>query len=321
MKTERILIASGGTGGHIFPAIVFGKRLQKHGRVVRWLCGSRELENEIYNSSGIEPLKLSLAGSPLGAKSLSKNLGRVLDLFRAFFETARYIREFKPDVIFLFGGYISFAPLIVAKMKNIPVRLHEQNAVAGRVTKVAERLGVMILTGWRECIGVKRFVYAGIPVREPERISREKALEILGLRMIDFNSKIVAVAGGSLGSGNLREILKRTAEICTNLEFVFLSSRERIDSGNEHYILPQWDMNAFYSICDVLVCRAGGSTLAEALKWNLPTVSVPWNGAADNHQNFNALEFVKVAKNARIFPETGEAEELAQIISSLANAP
>lgn len=315
---KKFLIVSGGTGGHIFPAIVFGKRLESHGRIVKWLCGSRGLENEIYTSSGIQPLKISLSGSPLGSKSLIKIFGRIKDLIKSFSETSKYINEFQPDVIFLFGGYVSFAPLIIAKLKKIPVRLHEQNAIAGRVTRIAERLGILILTGWRECNGIKNFIYAGIPVRNPVRITREEALKILDLKIPD-DKKIIGVAGGSLGSGPLSEILKKTAEICKNknIDFVFLSSHEKLDSENEHFILPQWDMNPFYSICDVLVCRAGGSTLAEALKWGIPTVSVPWRGAADNHQEANAKEFVKVHKSAKIFSESGEPKELAEIILNL----
>ena len=84
-----------------------------------------------------------------------------------------------------------------------------------------------------------------------------------------------------------------------------------------HFIPSQWNMNAFYSASDILVCRAGGSTLAEALKWGMPAITIPWPGAMDNHQEKNAREFVKLAKNANIFLETGSCEELAEIISNI----
>ena len=74
-------------------------------------------------------------------------------------------------------------------------------------------------------------------------------------------------------------------------------------------------MNPFYSVSDILVCRAGGSTLAEALKWGMPTISIPWSGAMDNHQEKNAQEFVKLAANGHMFRETGSPEELADIIT------
>ncbi|MBR4195967.1 MAG: UDP-N-acetylglucosamine--N-acetylmuramyl-(pentapeptide) pyrophosphoryl-undecaprenol N-acetylglucosamine transferase [Synergistaceae bacterium] len=313
---KRILIASGGTGGHIFPAIVFGKSLQEKGDSVSWLCGSRKLESDIYHSAGIDPVILPLAGSPMGTKSPAKIIGRIADVFKSVSMTAKYIREFRPDEIYLFGGYISFAPLIVAKLKGIPVTLHEQNTVAGRVARIAAKMGARIITGWPVCEGIKSFTYTGTPAREPVRIPRDEALRLLGVNVRE-GAKIVGVAGGSLGSGPLSEILMRAAKLCPEFEFIFLSAKERHDDGNKHFIPPQWDMNPFYSVCDVLVCRSGGSTLAEVMKWKMPAVTVPWPGAMDNHQAKNAAEFVKLSVNGRIFDETDSPEKLAVILRDI----
>ncbi|MBQ6971841.1 MAG: UDP-N-acetylglucosamine--N-acetylmuramyl-(pentapeptide) pyrophosphoryl-undecaprenol N-acetylglucosamine transferase [Synergistaceae bacterium] len=313
---SRILIASGGTGGHIFPAIVFGRKLQEKGDSVSWMCGSRKLEREIYQSAGIDPVILPLAGSPMGTGSVSKIFTRMIDVLRSLRQTWRYVKEFRPDRVYLFGGYVSFAPLVVAKLRRVPVTLHEQNTSAGRVARIAARMGAEILTGWPVCEGITRYKYTGIPVREPVRIPRNDALSLLGVNVRE-GAKIVGVAGGSLGSGPLSEILKAAAKLCPECEFVFLSAKERHDDGNAHFIPPMWDMNPFYSACDVLVCRAGGSTLAEALKWGMPTITVPWPGAMDNHQVKNAAEFVKLAGNARMFTEDGSPEDLAGIIRGM----
>ena len=311
---SRILIAAGGTGGHIFPAIVFGKGLRDKGDSVEWMCGSRELERTIYNAEGISPVCLPLAGSPLGTKSPLKVLGRIADVVKSVMFTLGHVKRF--DAVYLFGGYISFAPLIAAKFRGVPVTLHEQNTTAGKVTRLASKMGVKILTGWPVCEGITSFEYVGIPVREPVRLGREEALRALGLEL-KSEAKIVGIAGGSLGSGPLSEKLKETADLCRECEFVFLSSKERRDDGNKHYITAQWDMNPFYSVCDVLVCRAGGSTLAEALKWGMPSITIPWPGAMDNHQQKNAEEFVKLAHNARIFSESDSSDELTAVITSM----
>ena len=314
--SKKILIASGGTGGHIFPAIVFGKGLQDKGNTVSWLCGSRELEGVIYRSAGIEPVVLPLSGSPMGTRSVTKILTRISDVFKSISMTAKYIKEFKPDEIYLFGGYISFAPLIVAKVKGIPVTLHEQNAVAGRVTRMASKMRAKIITGWPVCEGIKDFEYTGTPVRDPVRMTRDEALRTLGVEVRE-GTKVVGVAGGSLGSGPLSEILRETAKLCPEFEFVFLSSKDKHDEGNAHFLPPQWDMNPFYSACDVLVCRSGGSTLSEAMKWGMPTVTIPWPGAMDNHQAKNAAEFVKLFEDGRIFDENDSPERLAEMIRSI----
>ena len=92
--SRNILIASGGTGGHIFPAIVFGKNLQENGDNVKWLCGSRNLELTIYESAGITPEILPIAGSPMGTKSPVKVLGRIRDLLKSITMTSRLIKDF-----------------------------------------------------------------------------------------------------------------------------------------------------------------------------------------------------------------------------------
>ena len=316
--SKKILIAAGGTGGHIFPAIVMGRNFEKEGAQVQWLCGARQLEQEIYKAQGVSPFTLSIEGSPLGTSSIKKNFGRCLSLIKSFFETFSFIKNFKPDEIFLFGGYISFAPLIVAKLKKIPVTLHEQNAIAGKVTRFALKLGAKIITGWPECEGLEKkdFEFVGIPVRKPVRLEREDALKTLGLDL-EAGAKIICISGGSLGSGPLNSLLTKTAELCRDFEFVFIS-HEKKDSGNVHFILPQWNMNPFYSIADVLVCRAGGSTLAEVLSWGIPAVSIPWPEAADNHQTKNAAEFVKLSRNkSRAFDENDTPENLARVIGDL----
>ena len=316
---RKILIASGGTGGHIFPAIVFGHALQENGDSVKWVCGSRNLELTIYESAGITPEILPIAGSPMGTRSPVKILGRIMDMLRSFTMTSRLIKDFRPDAIYVFGGYISFPPLLLGKLKKIPVTLYEQNAVAGRVARIAEKLGAEICTGWPVCEGIKHFRYTGTPAREPVRLDRDEALRELGLSL-PVDSKIVGIAGGSLGSGPLSELMRKTAELCREYEFVFLSSKERRDDGNMHFILSQWDMNAFYSVSDVLVCRAGGSTLAEVMKWGMPAITIAWPGAMDNHQEKNAREFVKLSKNGRMFSETGRPEDLAEIITEALNS-
>ena len=339
---KRVLIVSGGTGGHIFPAAVFGKWLEDNKRCeVYYMCGSRELELEIYKSLNITPYKLSLSGSPLGSRSPVKILKRFCEMLKAFMQTLRFIKQIKPNIIFLFGGYISFMPLLIAKLKHIKLAVHEQNSIAGRVTRIAAKLGVKIAAGWQECLGVKqdKFVTAGIPVREPVRYSREDAVLKLNIKPEFagklYKSKIIGVAGGSLGSKALINEIYQAASKLNNYYFLMLGDRtltEGLTLGltlteldNIYFTGRQWDMNPFYSLCDALICRAGGSTLAEALRWEIPAVSVPWLASAENHQ----------VKNAQCFHELGGGlvyredfqnnnslqESLADLIIKLLNTP
>ena len=98
---KKFLIVAGGTGGHIFPAIVFGRELESKGNNIKWLCGSRELEKEIYESANIQPFMLAISGSPLGTRSIKKIMSRCFALIKSFFQARKLNR---PNVRFAFGA-------------------------------------------------------------------------------------------------------------------------------------------------------------------------------------------------------------------------
>lgn len=295
-EKRRVLIAAGGTGGHIVPAAVFGQWLEAHhGAAVTWLSGSRPLEGEIYGSFGIEPQVLSIEGSPLGVRSPWRVLRRSIGLLKALGEAARTIARTRPEACVLFGGYVSLAPLLVCRVRKIPIVVHEQNAVAGRVTRLASRWGALVGSGWAACEGLSAFDVTGTPVREPKPLSFPLARERLGLELPE-GGRIVGVAGGSLGSEGLVRAALEAAEAFEDGEsvvtFLFLGERpEAVQPSNVRFVGRQWDMNPFYSLCDALICRGGGSTLAEALRWGLPAVVIPWERAAEGHQERNARCF------------------------------
>ena len=190
-------------------------------------------------------------------------------------------------------------PLLICRNRRIPVVIHEQNAVAGRVTRLASRWGAVVASGWGACDGVPSFLPVGIPVRRPERLLPSRARERMALELPE-GGRVVGVAGGSLGS---RELAERALAAAASFEkngddivFLFLGDPPELAvPPNVRFVGRQWDMNPFYSLCDVLICRAGGSTLAEALSWGIPAVVVPWERAAGGHQE----------RNARCFEEAG----------------
>lgn len=297
-KKRRVLIVAGGTGGHIVPAAVFGRWMEAcRGMEVGYLSGSRLLESEIYRSFGIEPQRLSLEGSPLGVRSPLRVLRRFFGLAGALVEAVRCVARTRPEVCVLFGGYVSLPPLLACRIRGIPVVVHEQNAVAGRVTRLAFRWGAAVATGWTECDGIPDFLPVGIPVRTPEPLSPSRAWEALGLEFPD-GGRVVGVVGGSLGS---EELVRKALAAAESFEksgveatFLFLGERPECKlPSNVRFVGRRWDLNPFYSLCDVLICRGGGSTLAEALSWGIPAVVVPWEKAVGGHQERNARCFEK----------------------------
>ncbi len=323
--TEKIMCVAGGTGGHIFPAVAFGKWLLKNekGVSVDYMCGARKIEGDIYSSEGIDPFILDLTGSPLGTKVVRKIIKRTLCLFKEYFKVVSILRKEKTDYCILFGGYISFLPLIACLVTGIPVIVHEQNISAGKVTKICWMLKRTVLTGWEECFPLKsgNFIPVGIPVRPFFRLQDRDAWNILHIGLYYSGGPTVVVMAGSLGSKKIVELIKKTAgEIkFRSWNFIVLDD-SRISEGNipenVHFVGKQWNMNVVYSLADVAVVRAGASTLAELSVYRIPALVVPWIKSSKSHQVENARHFLKSSRG-EIWAE--DKDNLNEFICKLEN--
>ena len=316
---KKVLIAAGGTGGHIFPALAFGRWIVEQGEAenVVYISGSRPLEAEIYATYGVKPYCLALSGSPLGG-TLWRGLVRCAGLFRSFVDTYFFLRRERPDVCFLFGSYVSFAPLLWCKYLSIPVIAHEQNACAGKTTKLAARMGVPVASGWSECRGVDNAFHAGVPVRSFKRLPRQEAASVLGVKAED-GDLVIGVVGGSLGSAQLGELMAKISGEAVKtagrrLVFVVLGDQSGASFatfGNVvEFVGRRWGMAPFYSLCDAVVCRSGASTLAELAAYGIPALTIPWSGAADGHQEANARAFSLMTGNPAWMRNEGGLDEM-----------
>lgn len=294
---KRLFLVAGGTGGHICPAIAFGEWLASRvGNLeITYVSGSRPLEKEIYGNAGLEAIILPCEGSPTATKGIA-SLTRWWQIFRAVGKMNRLFRERKPDACVLFGGYVSFPALAAGRLQGVSVLVHEQNAVAGRVTRLGARWGARLLSGWDECrpFSQNQFVPVGTPVRSMRRLPRREAWNKLGLG--EFPGGInCLVLGGSLGSRSLSERILEISRLADFREWSFLVMGK--ESGDNHLsdrvwgIPRRWDMDTLYSLADIAVSRGGASTLSELRAWAIPALVVPWPGSRDDHQSVNAQLF------------------------------
>ena len=293
---RRMMLVAGGTGGHILPAIAFGDwlRREKPHVTTDYMSGSRPIEREIYRASNVEPRVIGITGSPAGIKGV-RSLARWADLMKGTIEAGRILKNFSPDACVLFGGYTSVPALLSGRVKGIYSVLHEQNALAGRVTKLASNLGVKIASGWDNCEGLKRsrYIPVGVPIRHIPSMPKEAAWNALGVRPHTGSGPVVAVMTGSLGSGGMASILTELTRFEHLASWFFLlldpETKTPHSAGNIVRLPHMWDISPLYSVSDMLITRGGASTLTEAAAVRKPTVAVPWRGAADDHQMKNAL--------------------------------
>ena len=313
-KMEKVLLVAGGTGGHIWPAISFGEWLAaSHPEVrVEYISGMRTLEQEIYNVANVVPHVIAVEGSPVGAPKGMK-WKRWRDIVRGYSQTRAFIREVSPDLCILFGGYVSIPALFACLACGIPAVAHEQNAQAGRVTRLAYRLRIPVATGWERCDPFRRgkFTYVGVPVRSFERKSVEEAQIALGLTGNFMEGPTVVVMTGSLGSQPLQEKIRELSEQDDFASWNFLvlapGVKEPHRVADSLTLLPKrWDIAPLYDIANMLLVRGGASTLTEALVTGKPTIVVPWRKASDDHQMKNAQAFARIAETL-VWSETEES--------------
>lgn len=320
----KLLITAGGTGGHIWPALSFGRWIKKfHPECrIQFVCGSRPLEQEIYKAAGEDVSVLPAEGSPLSGSGMGQRMSRFCSMFSSYSKARGLLQSFRPDAALLFGGYISFPMIAACKRSGVRCAMHEQNARAGKVTRLASSMGTDVFSGWIECQPLKpaRFLRTGVPVRDFAMRSKEEAWKALGLPGNCPTGPTAVVFTGSLGSRSIKEKICAAAadERFKDWTFLLPAVSDKTTHASENvWLMPKvWDAALLYSAADILVLRAGGSTLTEAGVLGIPALVIPWRAAADDHQYHNALSFIS-ENIGMIFNEEESAEKLAESLKEL----
>jgi UDP-N-acetylglucosamine--N-acetylmuramyl-(pentapeptide) pyrophosphoryl-undecaprenol N-acetylglucosamine transferase len=299
----RVAIAAGGTGGHIYPALAVARSLSARpvAPELAWIGGRRGLEAELVPPAGI-PLRLLALRS---LRSTGRDVHLVLDPLRLAASLPQVLWAFlrrRPEAVFTTGGYVAIPVLIAARLLRIPVVLWEGNVVPGRSVRATARLaGAVAVTDSRTCAALSagRCYETGTPIRDLRSIDREAARERLG---IPAGDRLLLVFGGSQAvrrfNAAVIEALPGLVERCTTLHVTgdegyaaALAAREALPPERRARYRPVPflgdEMTAALASADLVVGRAGASTLAECAAFALPLICVPYPHAA-GHQRVNA---------------------------------
>jgi UDP-N-acetylglucosamine--N-acetylmuramyl-(pentapeptide) pyrophosphoryl-undecaprenol N-acetylglucosamine transferase len=298
----RLLIAGGGTGGHLFPAIAIAKAFLKSNKdnEVLFVGTKRGIEEKVLKKEGFD-LKL-VNVKPLVGGGVLKKLGSVMTLPISLMQSLAVLRRFKPDFALGVGGYASGPVILGAKMMGIKTGIQEQNIYPGVTNRVLGRVVDSIFLSFKEA---KMFfeegkVYiTGNPVRETLfDVDVENAYEILKL---DKDKFTILVFGGSLGAESINKAFVNSIEKLNGLkdkiQIVHQTGEKAYEmvkaeyerSGVKSYVAPFiYDMQDAYAVADVIVCRAGATSISEITALEKPAVLVPYPYAAGDHQTKNA---------------------------------
>lgn len=301
----RIIIAGGGTGGHIFPAIAVAQALQAIApdTAILFVGAAGKMEMEKVPQAGYEIKGLTIAG--LNRSNMLKNLTLPFKLVKSFFQVRSIFNSFKPNAVFGVGGYSSFPVLKFAQSKGIPTFIHESNAFAGKSNIWLGKQATKIFTGTK---GMEQFfpkdkiVVTGNPVRKNISISnytKESALMQFGLLP---ERKTLLIVGGSLGANSINDaILNNLSNFAEQkIQLIWQTGKSQATKyanaaksfSNVYVNSFLDDMSAAYTAADLVVSRAGAMSVAEIALTAKPCVFVPYPFAAEDHQTFNAKNLV-----------------------------
>ncbi len=295
----RVLIAGGGTGGHVIPALAIARELRDaHGASVRFVGTARGLETRLVPEAGF-PLELIHVGQ-LKNVSVATKLRTLADLPLGVLRCVGLIRSFRPDVVVGVGGYASGPAMMAAVLLRVPTLAFEPNAVPGLANRIVGRFVSAAAVNFEETRGYLRGArVTGIPVRT----------EFFSVAPRVGEARRLLVFGGSQGARALNEAMPRVAgdllEEFPRLEIVHQAGGRHGASTTEAYeragllgggrvrVQPYLDaMVEEIAAADLILCRSGASTVAELAAAGRAAVLVPFPQAADDHQRKNADAFV-----------------------------
>ena len=292
MSQKTALIMAGGTGGHIFPGLAVAEELRARGWRVHWLGAPGSMESRIVPQHGF-PLEL-IDFSGVRGKGLATLALLPLRLLRAFWQALQVVRRVKPDVVVGLGGYITFPGGMMGVLCGKRLVLHEQNSVAGMANKVLAGVADRVFTAFPGVL--KKAQWVGNPLRAAFTRQAAPSERFVGrtgpLRLL--------VVGGSLGAQALNDIVPRALALipAENRPVVtHQSGATQIDTLRANYqaagvqaeLTPFIDDTASaFAAADIIVCRAGASTVTEIAAVGAAAIFVPFPFAVDDHQTTNA---------------------------------
>ena len=314
----RIIIAGGGTGGHIFPAIAIANAIKKLApdAAILFVGAKGKMEMEKVPLEGYNIEGLNIAG--FNRSSLIKNIALPYKLIKSFLQVKQIFKAFKPAAVIGVGGYSSFPVLRYAQSQRIKTFIHEANSFAGKSNILLAKKAIRIFVasdGMEKFFPAGKILITGNPVRESiskSTVTRENALGIFNL---DPGKKTIVAIGGSLGAKNINEALAAHLEDFekNNLQLIwqtgkpYVAKAKELAAGKPNIWVNDFimQMEYAYAAADVVISRSGAMAITELCVQKKAALFVPFPFAAEDHQTANAKNLAN--KNAGMMIKDSEA--------------
>ena len=333
----KIIITGGGTGGHIYPGISLAQeflRRDKDNKII-FVGAEQKMESEIVPREGFQFFSLRVRG--FERKICLANLHSLWLFLSSLSTSFRIIKKFKPDLVLGTGGYVSGSVTLVSSLTGIPTFIHEQNLIPGITNQflslVARKVFISFPESNRYFWRKGRIVFKGNPVRENIwQGNREHLIEKTGLNP---NKKTILVFGGSKGASAINQVLLDCLKLLDKSlwlkwQVLIISGKEDFNNLKERITHLEYQegiriidylyqIGDAYDLAEIVVCRAGATTVAEITAKGLPSILIPYPYATGDHQLYNA-RFLENSKAALVIKEEElTSEKLAEVLTRVIN--
>jgi UDP-N-acetylglucosamine--N-acetylmuramyl-(pentapeptide) pyrophosphoryl-undecaprenol N-acetylglucosamine transferase len=309
-----VVIACGGTGGHLFPGLAVAEKLRERDHQVLIFISEKEIDALAVRDHRAQFRFEKLPSIGLPGIFSPAMVGFVRGFGASITLCRRFYRDFRPHAVLGMGGFTSTGPMLAGCLARVPTFIHESNAIPGKANRFNARLAKVVLLGFAECASYfprQRSEVTGTPIRIDlcQRPDPSAARQSFGLTSSE-GRKTVLVMGGSQGAHGINQAVLRALPLWKDLfQIIHLTGRE--DEGAVRAAYQQAGMGAYvaafhhrmqeaYAAADVAISRSGAASLSELAFFGLPSVLIPYPFAAEDHQTYNAEIFVRGGAATRL---------------------
>ena len=339
-----VMIVAAGTGGHVFPALAIAEALMEGGVPVVWLGTPTGFEVSVVKQAGIAYESISMSG--LRGKGWASLVTAPLKLLKAIVQSIAIVARLKPSLMLTMGGYVTAPAGLAAKLKGVPLILHEQNAIPGLANQWLAPLSKVVFSGFPNALSKhKDFRCVGNPLRQ-SLVASAKQVNPLQDNPLEDNREAVwadirrgvrsiklLVVGGSLGARTLNQwVPTALSEMAPELRpQVWHQTGEQgyeatqaayrglnLDAKIEPFIT---EMSEAYAWADLIICRAGAMTTSEVMAMAIPALFVPYPYAVDDHQRANAETLVTLGSAEMLVEKESDASQLRDLLNDFVHNP
>lgn len=327
MRPPRLLIAGGGTGGHLFPGVALAQELQaRHPEAKVLFVGTeRGIESRVLPTLGWELACIEVSGlKTMGLVGAGRGALRIPG---ALLQSRKILRSFKPDVVIGVGGYASGPVVLAASLRGLPTAILEQNSIPGLTNRILGKVARRVFLSFshsQSYFASRKIALVGNPIR------REILAALQTGPMASDTTTRLFIVGGSQGATAVNSLCTEAASILKQegiaLKIVHQTGKADLDSTQSRYAEASidadcrafiGDMAAEYRVADFIVSRAGATTIAELGVVGRPAILIPYPFAANNHQELNAKEMVAAGAAIMLRQSDTDASGLANVMARL----